>query len=56
MDYKDSMIDAIERGYTTEDQAYDYVRESMADGADRQRKAAKESPPDSQDPEKAETP
>lgn len=55
MDFKDRMIDAIERGYTTEDQAYDYVRESTADTADRQRKAAKEDP-DSQDSEKAETP
>lgn len=36
-DFKSRMIEAIEQGLTTEENAYDYVRESMADAADRQR-------------------
>lgn len=46
MDFKDRMIEAVERGWTDERNAYEYVRESMADGADRARKRAKENPPD----------
>lgn len=37
MDFKDRMIEAVERGFTTDENAYDYVRESMADAADRKR-------------------
>lgn len=43
-DMKDAMIEAVERGWATEAEAYDYVRESYADAADQQRKAAKENP------------
>lgn len=43
-DFKDRMIEAVERGWTTEAEAYDYVRESYADAADRQRKWAREHP------------
>lgn len=42
MDFKDQMIDAIERGYATEYDAYDYVRDRMADAADLARKREKE--------------
>ncbi len=45
MDFKDRMIEAIENGLTTEENAYDYVRESMADSADQRRKADKETCP-----------
>lgn len=37
MDFKDRMIEAVERGFTTDENAYDYVRESMADAADQKR-------------------
>lgn len=37
MGFKDRMIEAVERGETTMENAYDYVREQMADAADRQR-------------------
>lgn len=43
-DIKDQMIEAVERGWTTDDQAYDYVRESLTDGADRARKISRERP------------
>jgi hypothetical protein len=39
---EDRMIEAIERGECSEDDAYDHVRESLADRADQQRKAEKE--------------
>jgi len=42
MDFKDRMIEAMERGWTTEDKAYEWVRESMAHGADLKRKRDKE--------------
>lgn len=41
-DFKDRMIEAIERGWTSEDRAYDFVRDSMADRADSDRKRRKE--------------
>ncbi len=44
-DFKDSMIEAVERGQTTEHDAYDFVRETLADVIDRARKAYKETPP-----------
>jgi hypothetical protein len=37
MDFEDQMIEAVERGECSEDEAYDHVRESMADAADRAR-------------------
>lgn len=43
-DMKSRMIEAEERGFTTAENAYDYVREQMADAADQQRKEAKENP------------
>jgi hypothetical protein len=49
-DMKDRMIEAYERGECGYYESYDYVRESMLNGADMQRKAAKEQPV-SQDPE-----
>lgn len=42
MTFKDEMIAAIERGECTDEGAYDYVRESMADAADRRKDEAKE--------------
>ena len=36
-DFKDRMIEAVERGETTMENAYDYVRESLAHAADRKR-------------------
>lgn len=42
MDFKDQMIDAIERGECSEEDAYEHVRESLADRADQQRKERKE--------------
>lgn len=39
MDFKERMIEAVENGLTTEENAYDYVRESMADAADRKRES-----------------
>ncbi len=41
-DFKDRMIEAIERGETTEENAYDYVREATADAADARRKELRE--------------
>ena len=35
--FENRMIEAIERGDATEDTAYDYVRDSLADLADRRR-------------------
>lgn len=49
MDFKDRMIEAYERGECGYYEAYDYVRESMADAADRQRKAEKENPPEAKE-------
>lgn len=40
-DFKDRMVDAMDRGVPAEE-AYDYVRESMADQADSARKQQKE--------------
>lgn len=45
-DFKDRMIEAVERGWSTEAQAYDYVRESYAEAADHLRKVRKENPPE----------
>lgn len=45
-DFKDRMIEAVERGWCTEAESYDYVRESYADAADHARKQAKENPKD----------
>ena len=45
-DFKDRMIEAIERGEATPREAYDYVRDVALDQADLQRKAAKENPPE----------
>lgn len=42
MSFKDRMIEAVERGETTMENAYEYVRESMADRADIARKEQKE--------------
>ena len=41
-DFKDRMIEAIERGQTTEANAYEYVRETLAGTVDTKRKATKE--------------
>jgi hypothetical protein len=35
MDFEDRMIEAVERGECSEDEAYDYVRDSLADAAER---------------------
>jgi hypothetical protein len=43
-DFKDRMIEAVERGWTDDLHAYDYVRDSMADAADMERKRRKEEP------------
>lgn len=45
MDFKDQMIWAEEQGLTTAENAYDYVRESLAERAEDARKAKKENPP-----------
>jgi hypothetical protein len=37
MDFEDRMIEAIERGECSPEDAYDHVRETMADAADRLR-------------------
>lgn len=42
MDIKDRMIEAYERGECGYTDAYDYVREGMADAADHCRKQGKE--------------
>lgn len=42
MDIKDQMIEAYERGETSYEGAYDYVRDRMADSADRLRTERKE--------------
>ena len=42
-DMKDRMIEAFERGECSYEESYDYVRESLADAADRRRKAERES-------------
>lgn len=39
---KDAMIEAVERGWTTEAGAYEHVRESLAGAADDLRTRAKE--------------
>lgn len=49
MDFKDQMIDAIERGYADENDAYDYVRDSLAAAADEQRKREREEASDDGD-------
>ena len=36
-DFKDLMVESIERGETSEDEAYEYVRERYADAADYER-------------------
>jgi len=41
-DFKERMIEAIERGQTTEANAYEYVRQTLAAAAYTKRKAAKE--------------
>lgn len=46
-DFKDRMIQAYERGECGYYEAYDYVRESMADVADLARKQEKENADDS---------
>ena len=43
-DFKDRMIEAYEHGECSYEGSYDYARESMAEGADLVRKAAKENP------------
>lgn len=42
MDFKDRMIDAYERGECGYEDAYDYVRDQLAEAADTQRKKEKE--------------
>lgn len=42
MDIKSQMIEAIERGWTTNAEAYSYVRDRYADRADRARKTERE--------------
>ena len=54
-DFKDRMIEAVERGWTTEDQAYEYVRESYADAADLERKRRKENPEEESDERPSDT-
>lgn len=41
-DFKDRMIEAVERGWATDACAYEYVRESYADRADYERKRQRE--------------
>lgn len=40
--FEERMIEAVERGETTEEASYEYVRESLADAADIRRKAERE--------------
>jgi hypothetical protein len=42
MDFKDQMIEAVERGWSSEEGAYDFVRSSWAGGADDLYKRMKE--------------
>ena len=51
MDFKDRMIEAVERGFATEVTAYEYVRDSLADSADQQRKTTKETCPECGQPD-----
>jgi hypothetical protein len=43
-DFKDQMIEAVERGECSEDEAYDHVRDSLADAADRRKAEDEEGP------------
>lgn len=42
MSYKEAMREAVERGRATEHEAYEHVRESVADAVDNTRKKSKE--------------